>query len=391
MSINSGLLCHMLMEGMGYKFMTRVTFIVSRLDIGGAEKILQDIALGIKQDDIHYDIGVICLYEKGKIGKNLSRMGIRIYDRLLRHKFDIRGVMEFIHILRKERPDVLYIAGQALSQVVVLIASMFIKMPTKIIGVHSHDIANRKFYRSLIDSISFYFSDRIICVSESQKQYIAINKKISPDKINVIYNGVDINKFKAGCKTDITKKDLSVPERAVVIGTIASLRKEKAIDVLIEAIPKVIEEYPRALFLIIGEGVERLSLDASAKRLGLNGNLRFLGEREDVDKIIPFFDILCLSSRTENFPLAILEGMACGKPVVATRVGGVPEIVKDRVSGFLAKIDSSDELAECLKSLLGDRQLAARMGREGRKIVEGRFGLDRMIDEYKELFRQVQK
>jgi len=318
---------------------------------------------------------------------------MRIYDRLFRHRFDIRGVMKFIHILRKERPDVLYIAGQALSQVVVLIASMFIKMPIRIIGVHSHDIANRKFYRSLIDNISFYFADRIICVSKSQKQYIAINKKISPDKIKVIYNGVDINKFKAGtdCKADISRKDISVPERAVVIGTIASLRKEKAIDVLINAIPKVIKEYPEAFFLIIGDGRERLSLDMSAKRLGLNGNLRFLGEREDVDKIIPFFDIVCLSSRIENFPLAILEGMACGKPVVATRVGGVPEMVKDRVNGFLAKIDSSDELAECLKSLIGDRQLAERMGREGRKIVESRFALGRMIDEYKGLFRQVQK
>lgn len=363
--------------------MKRIVFVISTMETGGAEKVFYDTALGLYRHKSEYEVSVVCLYGRGEIGKRLSEKGVEVYDRILRHRFDIKGVFKLAGILRRKRPDLFYIAGQTLAQAVSFAASMWVKIPVKIIGVHSHDLVERSLYKSLVDMITFSRAKQIVCVSHSQKLHIAIGKDIPSEKIEVIYNGVDTERFKAGNKKG---NGFSVPEGAIVVGVLASLRKEKGIDVLIKAMPDVLRYFPETIFVIAGDGIERQCLEDMAKAGGVYPSIRFLGRKEDVSQIIPIFDIGCLSSRTENFPLSALEYMACEKPVVATRVGGIPEMVRDGVNGLLAEPESPRDLSEKILSLIRDKGLRVSMGREGRKIVEDNFTLRKMIDNYKGLF-----
>ena len=366
--------------------MTKIVFAISEMGVGGAEKVFYDMAVGLNQYKDNYQVSVVCLYERGRIGKRLAEKGVEVHDRILKNRFDVKGMLKFINILRNKRPDVLYIAGQTLTQAISFVASIFIKMPVRIIAVHSHDLAQRALYKMFIDRVTFNSATHIVCVSESQKQHIVMCKRIPPEKIKVIYNGVDVDRFKRKKRIE---NGFSIPEGAVVIGVLASLREEKRLDILIQAIPDVLRHWPEACFVIVGDGIERHKLEYMAKALGVYSNVRFLGERDDIANVASIFDIGCLCSRTENFPLSVLEYMACGKPVVVTRVGGIPEMVKDGMNGFLVKPESPSDLSKKILSLINDKPLRRSMGIEGRKIVKDSFTLDKMIDNYMEFFEEA--
>lgn len=363
--------------------MAKIMFVISRMDVGGAERVLRELAVGLAMGEKPYDVTLVCLYERGRLAEGLDEKGVRVYERVMKHGFDLAGFARFIGILRDVKPDILYIAGQTLSQAAGLAGSMFVKIPVKVVGFHSHDLIHRPFYKLLIDRLSLYSAGRVICVSESQKRHIVISKKLKPEKIKVIHNGVDQDRFKPGSGINRHGK--------VIIGAVGSLRKEKGFDILMRAAPEVLRRCSSAYFVIVGDGKERAGLERMAKKAGIENNVNFLGERSDVDEIVPSFDIACSSSRTESFPLSILEYMACGRCVVAASVGGVPEIVKDGVNGALVKSGSPEGLAEKLVRMVDDREARESMGLKARKTVEEYFTLDKMIDNYKRFFREIQR
>jgi len=363
--------------------MTKIMFVISRMDVGGAEQIFRELAIGLARGGKFYDVTLVCLYERGRLAEGLDEKGVRVYEGVMKDRFDIAGFLRFIGILRKVRPDILYTAGQILSQAAAAAGAIFVKIPVKIIGFHSHDLAHRPLYKLFIDKISILSADKIVCVSESQKRHIVINKKLKPEMVKVIHNGVDISRFKPGKKT--------VDRDRVIIGRVGSLRKEKGLDVLLSAAPEVLRCCPSAYFLIVGDGSENGMLQELAKKLGISKSVDFLGERNDVEKIIPSFDIACSSSRTENFPVSMLEYMSCGKGIVATAVGGVPEIIKDRVNGLLVKSECPEDLAEKLIYMIENKELRESMGMNGRRMAEECFTLDKMVENYKEFFKEMQK
>ncbi len=364
--------------------MKRIVFLISKMDIGGAEKVFRDLALGFSAHKDRYKVSVVCLYGKGPLGEELADRGIKVYERLLCHKYDIPGLFRTVGAIRREKPDILYVAGQTLSQAIGLTASLLLAIPGKIIGVHSHDLADRTFYSNAVDRVSFRWADFIVCVSESQKRHLIFHKKVPAEKIKVIYNGIDINKKGEG----VLRKEFSLTGDSALVGTVASLRKEKGLDVLIKSAPFILNDYPDTFFVIAGKGKERQGLENLAVKVGVKDRVVFLGERRDIHNVIASLDIACLSSRTENFPLSILECMAQGKAIVATKVGGVPEMVKDGTNGFLVEKENARELAEKVGFLIKNKVIRAAMGMEGRRTVKN-FSLKKMLDRYDKLFDRV--
>lgn len=375
---------------MRYNSVTKIVFVISELNIGGAEKILHDLALKLHQDAASYQVTVVCLYKKGKLGEDLSNKGVEIHEGIMNNKFDITGVFKFVDILKRKNPHILYIAGQTLTQIVVFISSIFVRIPVSVIRLPSYDLDARPYYRALVNKISLYRVNKIICVSMAQKENIIDKERIAPEKIEVIYNGVDIDKFKPD-KTRGSKNKFLIPDNSVVIGVVACLRKEKALDTLIKAMPHVLTHCLNVFLVIAGNGKEYDYLKKTAEGLGVSSNIRFLGEREDIADIIPLFDIACLSSVSgiENFSNSILEYMSCGKPVITTKVGGIPEMVTNGFNGLLVSINSPHELAEGIISLISNKGLCASMGANGRKTAEEKFGLEIMLNNYKRFFERI--
>jgi glycosyltransferase involved in cell wall biosynthesis len=259
---------------------------------------------------------------------------------------------------------------------------------------HSFDQFIRKTSVRLLRRLLLEFTDmillphfhRAIALAETHKQYLTSVKHIPASKIAVAYNGIDLRKFAHTGHAHQVRRSLQIPDGAHVVGIIAGLRRWKAHDVFLTAATSVVREAPDTYFVIAGDGPERSKLEKMARDLHLTDRVRFLGTVDDVPTLLQAIDVSVLSSVSEALPLALLESMAATRPVVATDVGSVSEIVDDGVNGFLVTPGAPDQLAQAMLRVLKDPELGRRLGEAGRKKVEQQHTVERMVHRYESLF-----
>ncbi|MDD5040193.1 MAG: glycosyltransferase family 4 protein [Patescibacteria group bacterium] len=222
----------------------------------------------------------------------------------------------------------------------------------------------------------------VVAVSNAVKQQLLDEIHVPARALTVIYSGIDCTKF--------VMRDRRWEQAARFnIGCVARLEKEKGLEFLIQAVKIIREFVPYVRLIIVGEGSERRKLVWLAERLGLNEAVQWVGRQREIEKWYGYFDAYCLPSVIrESFGITILEAMASGVPVVASRIGGIPEIVTHGVTGLLAEPGSSQSLADQLMSLYNDRLAAKDMSVAARRGVEERFNVDRMIRDFYLLMRR---
>ena len=197
---------------------------------------------------------------------------------------------------------------------------------------------------------------------------------IARDRVRVVYEGVPDRRAEPGGRAML--EALGVPMTSPVVGTVAALTDHKDHRTLLSAAARV----PGAHFVIIGDGAERAALQVQAAELGLGTRVIFAGFREDLDRLIPAFDVFCLSSKMEGLGTSLLDAMCFARPVVATAAGGIPEAVEDGVTGRVVPVQDPAALAAALVAVLEDAPERARLGAEGRRRFESRFSADRMVE-----------
>lgn len=208
--------------------------------------------------------------------------------------------------------------------------------------------------------------------------------------VTVIRNGIDVPRFAvAANEVARVRRELGIPPGAPVVGTVAVFRAQKRLDLWLEVASRLLSEHPETRFLLVGDGPLRGELEARARELGLGGSAIFCGLQEDVAPYLSAMDVFLSTSEFEGLPLALLEAMAAGRPVVATAVGGVGEVIRDAENGLLLPFGDLDRATEAVSRLLGDREAARRLGEEGRRTVERDFGIERMVRETEALYRRV--
>jgi glycosyltransferase involved in cell wall biosynthesis len=188
--------------------------------------------------------------------------------------------------------------------------------------------------------------------------------------LEVLVHGIDIEAVAGHRRQRVAKRaELGIDTDTVVVVTVANLRHEKAYDVLLDAAAQAIAKRPDLLFISAGHGPLATEMEDRRDRLGLGGGFRFLGFRDDVHDLLAAADVFCLASRHEGLPVALMEASALGLPTVATRVGGVPEVIEDDRSGLLADAESPGALADAIVSLAEDEERRHRMGRRARELA----------------------
>ncbi len=245
----------------------------------------------------------------------------------------------------------------------------------------------RTLFRNL-ERLASRWCDRMIFISQPLIDWALKEKIVHKKKIVKIYSGIDLERFRPATedeKSRIRKRWGIGPDEAV-IGIVSKLWEGKGHRVLIESFKTVKKEIPGARLIIVGEGYLYDSLKTLVERLGLENSVLFTGFQSDIPEIITTFDVVVLPSFFEGMGRVLLEGMAMEKPLVASNVGGIPDLVKDGINGILIAPGEVDELSDALLKLLKDQGLANKMGKEGRKMVSDRFSAKTMVDSIQHLY-----
>ncbi len=275
---------------------------------------------------------------------------------------------QLLQIMRRTQTDVV-LANSAYSFLAAVFAAKLARLPV-VWWEHNTTLPNDGMTRRMIG-----WADRIAVVSEQiGKQFAALDTK-AERKITVVHNGVDAQTFQpAQQRRDEMRRALGWDESVAVAGTVGRLAPEKGMDTFVRAANEIARVNQHARFLIVGDGPERAALEHMS-----NGNaVRFVGMQNDVAAWLNAMDVFVLSSPAEAFPLAVMEAMACGLPVVAFDVGGLPEIVQDGVTGLLVPPKDAGALTLAVTELLDDAARRRAMGQAGRERVRENFLLEQM-------------
>jgi len=242
-------------------------------------------------------------------------------------------------------------------------------------------------YEAIERTVHRYCVDSIIGVSSQIESRYKAEGEVS--RVTCIRNGIDLEGKSVQTDRWRTRKDLGVDSGTCLIGTVGRLTPVKGIPYLLEAARILLRQGANVKVLVVGDGSIRQDLETRTHDLGVSKNVVFLGHREDTDELLQALDIFVLPSLSEGIPMALLEAMAASRAVVASRVGGIPEIVKDGFEGFLVEPMDVKSLAERCRRLIESPDVARKMGEQARKRVERDFSATAMADRVASVYKEL--
>lgn len=311
-------------------------------------------------DKNRFDVNLCVLRRRDSLTKLFEKADIEI-SHLSRSKFNPFTLLDILSLTRREKIDLLHCHGYGASNFGRL-AGAISRIPTI---VHAHDEdTNYPWYQALADLSMKGLPYRTIAISQAVKVSCIKKRKMSQNQVALIYNAIPLEEFKMPPLREIQKQKciLGVDSSDPIIGSIAKLREEKGIAYLIQSATEVLKVFKDAVFVIVGDGPLRGELENLSRRLGIDKNVLFLGFQPDIPRFLSVFDVMVQPSLYEGFGLAIVEAMAMGKPIVATNVGGIREILRDGETGYLVPPKDPSTLADRVLTLIRDKQRAMQMG-----------------------------
>lgn len=361
----------------------------NELDMGGKEKLLFQYLERADRD--RFRMSVCCLKRGGYYRDRIRSLGVPFYDGLLRHRYDALSFRALARILRAEKIQLIETFAHPNTALLSFLARRQGLVERVLISHHSTGSA---FKQRVLPGYALPFLRRMdahLAVAEAQRRYLVDVEGIPGERVHLIYNGVDAEQYRPAApgECQAMRRELGVPGDALVLMAVGSLKPLKGFDALIRAATPVLRSRHDARLVLVGDGPQRDPLQALARGQGIADQVVFAGLRDDVHAVLRAADVLVLSSRTEVLPTVVLEAMATGLPVVATRVGGVPEIVEHERSAILASPDDESSLQAALERVVASPELRRTLGARGRAIVETRFRLERMCAEREALFAKL--
>ncbi len=368
----------------------KLSVLVSSLAVGGAEQLLLMLLKHIDHD--RFVTRIFFLRDPGIVGREVIELGHETVVNILSNRIDLRGIPHLVHLFRKTRTDVLLLINHLNTLLYGVISARLAGVPACI------NWENETFKRYPIHSLTMFFRrvlhkgiDVVVAAAEGHKQYIAEVEKIPLQKIQVIYNGVDAERFHSSLTPQQAREKLGIPADSPVISILAVLRPDKAHEIFLDAATHIRRELTTAHFLVIGDGPQRSMLELRAAKMGLSDCVHFLGFRRELADILAAVDVNTLSSKPEQETLSVaaIEAMAAGIPIVCTDVGFMNEIVIPGQTGYLVPIGDAQTLADRVLEILRNPDLKRQMSAACRRLVEQKLSASHMADAFQRLFLQT--
>jgi glycosyltransferase involved in cell wall biosynthesis len=345
---------------------------------GGQENRILQECIGLRR----FGARVIVLCQPGSVlATRAASEGFEVRTCRMRKNYDLPAIYFICKLIKDETPDIVSTHSGRDSFLAGVAARISRRKPLIVRTRHlALPITSRITYSIL--------PHRVVTVSEYVRQNL-IERGIPSDKVITIPTGIDLRQFDPDKTAGDLRQELKLKPDIPLLGTVAIFRIQKGYHVMLDAVPSVLEKIPMARFVFVGDGPQMENIYRKVKDLGLSDKIFMLGLRRDVPNILKSVDLFVLPTLQEALGTAFLEAMAMGKPVIGTEVGGVGEVIRNGNNGYLVKPNNPQALAEAIIALLLNREKAALMGREGRRMVRENFNTEVMCSRMHDLYTSL--
>ena len=360
-----------------------VLFLITELSMGGAQRALLHLLSGINRE--RFTPAVACLYNgDGAVAQAIRVLDIPVFDARMHTKTDLRALSRLYRHIHSRRPTILHTS--------LFHANLSGRITGRLTGVpiiisSERTMAMESEWRYRLNRWTIGMVDRVVAVSKKVGEFCINNIRLPAQKVVVIHNGVEIPLLPPDTREQ-ARLELGLPQDALVCGAVSRLDPVKGIDVLILAFAQVLASHA-AYLVIVGEGPERQHLESVAQESGVSDRVIWAGYRADVPQQLPAFDVFVQPSLHEGLPNTVLEAMAAGLPVVATAVGGTPELVVNGKTGLLVPPGDPAALVGAITALLENPEARGSMGQAGRRRVKQRFTVEEMVQKIEQLYEDM--
>jgi glycosyltransferase involved in cell wall biosynthesis len=360
----------------------KVAFWAGSFERAGTQQFLLELLRRIDRE--RFDPVVMSTVKTGELLSDIESLDIEVHEfgtgRALLSPATIRGLLRAARFLRRERVAVLN-CMLGLTTLVGPFVGRVAGVPVVLNNQRNLSYwIHGRFREGVYGFVNRRLVDAVLVNSAAAAAELVKRFRVPPEKVVSVGTGIDLRRIAEARAGDELASELGLAGRTVV-GTVAKLSPVKGHQHFIAAAAEIAKARPDVVFLIVGDGIRKKELEDMATELGIADRVTFAGVRDDVPSLLELMDVFVLGSLSEGSPNAVLEAMAAGLPVVATDVGGLPEMVIDGESGILVPPGDSDALAEAIGELLDDPSRAETMGRAGLALAMDRHDIEKVVRE----------
>jgi len=365
--------------------LTNLLHLYQNSNVGGVQQQLFNIIKNYDKNTINPLFA--CIKNRGQIAEELEESQIPVFALNQPDYNDFAGTVSALKKIIQKNNINLVRTHRFIANFYGRIASMLAGKPV-IISLHDNYNKDKRLGRRILNRILALKTSRVVAVSHSIKDDIIKYDGINPDKIHVIHNGIDLDRFNPNITANYLKKELGIEEGEKVIGFVGRLVPAKAIDRLIEAFAMIKRQNNDIKLLIVGFGELFEELNELANKKKLDGHVIFTGKRRDIPQLLSIMDMFVMPSISEGLPNVLIEAMAAAKPIISTKAGGIPEIITNMDNGMLIDNDINS-LYQAINNLLKAKDLAHKLGLNARKYAEKHLDIKIVTKKWENLYKEV--
>lgn len=365
----------------------KVTWLIKGLGLGGAEHLLALAARHVDRTRFEYEV-VFLLPWKRALVPDLEDQGIPTTCLHRTRPLDPRVIGQIARHLRGRKTDILH-AHLPYTGIVGRIAARWAGVPGVIYT--EHNLQERyQWMTRVANQVTMRLCDVTIAVSDEVRNSLLRSPLARRARVQTILNGVDVDSLsEAAGSGHGVREEFGIAPGRLVVGVVNVFRPQKRLDLWIDAARLIARAEPETTFMVVGDGPMAGEIRAQAERAGLDGRILFPGLRRDAPRLMAAFDVFMLSSVYEGLPVAVLEAMALGRPVVATRVGGLPSVIEDGLHGLLVDAGDPAALAGRVVELLRSPDRRRQLGEAAAQRIEAEFSIQQMVRATESLYTDV--